>query len=73
MMTREDFYAKTFVAQVKACKRFDYDEDLLNNAFDTLQQARNLDIVNHDEEMNVINMVSYYFFNTHILIERGFL
>ena len=66
-MTHSDFLAKTFVAQVKACKRFDYDENLLNNALDTLQQARNIGIVNHDEEMNAINMVSYYFFNTHIL------
>lgn len=67
MLTHELFYAKTFVAQVKACKRFDYDENLLSNALDTLQQARNLDIVTHDEEMNVINMVSDYFFNMHIL------
>ena len=67
MLTREDFYAKTFVAQVKACKRFDYDEDLLSNALDTLQQARNIGIVNHDEEITAIDMVSDYFFNTHIL------
>ena len=67
MLTHELFYAKTFVAQVKACKRFDYAENLLNNALDTLQQARNIGIVNHDEEMNAINMVSEYFFNTHIL------
>ena len=67
MLTHEDFYAKTFVAQVKACKRFDYDEDLLSNALDTLQQARNIGIVNHDEEINAIDMVSDYFFNTHIL------
>ena len=67
MLTREDFYAKTFVAQVKACKRFDYDADLLSNALDTLQQARNIGIVNHDEEITAIDMVSDYFFNTHIL------
>lgn len=67
MLTHEDFYAKTFVAQVKACKRFDYDENLLSNALDTLQQARNLGIVDHDEEITAIDMVSDYFFNTHIL------
>lgn len=67
MLTHDDFYAKTFVAQVKACKRFDYDENLLSNALDTLQQARNLGIVNHDEEITAIDMVSDYFFNTHTL------
>ena len=67
MMTRGDFYAKTLVAQVKACKRFDFDENLLYNALDTLQQARNLGIVDHDEEITAIDMVSDYFFNTHIL------
>lgn len=67
MLTHDDFYAKTFVAQVKACKRFDYDENLLSNALDTLQQARNLGIVDHDEEITAIDMVSDYFFNTHIL------
>lgn len=67
MLTREDFYAKTFVAQVKACKRFDYDENLLSNALDTLQQARKLGIVSYGESQKVIQMMSDYLFNTHIL------
>lgn len=66
MLTREDFYAKTMVAQVKACKRFDYDENLLCNALDTLQQARKLGIVSYDENQKVIQMMSDYLFNTHI-------
>ena len=67
MLTREDFYAKTFVAQVKACKRFDFDENLLYNALDTLQQARKLGIVSYGESQKVIQMMSDYLFNTHIL------
>lgn len=67
MLTRELFYAKTFVAQVKACKRFDYDENLLNNALDTLQQARKLYIVSFGESEKVLLMISDYLFNTHIL------
>lgn len=70
MLTRSDFYAKTFVAQVKAYKRFDYDVNLLYNALDTLEQAMKLCIVSHDEVVEVTNMVSDYLFNTHI--ERGF-
>lgn len=66
-MTRADFYSKTLVAQVKACKRFDFDENLLYNALDTLQQARKLCIISHDDGMKVISMVSDYLFNTHIL------
>ena len=67
MMTRGDFYAKTLVAQVKACKRFDFDENLLYNALDTLQQARKLGIVSYGESQKVIQMMSDYLFNTHIL------
>lgn len=66
-MTRADFYAKTLVAQVKACKRFDFDENLLYNALDTLQQARKLCIISHDDSVKAISMVSDYLFNTHIL------
>lgn len=67
MLTREDFYAKTLVAQVKAYKRFDYNDDLLYNALDTLQQARKLGIVSYGESQKVIHMMSDYLFNTHIL------
>ena len=66
-MTRADFYAKTLVAQVKACKRFDFDENLLYNALDTLQQVRKLCIISHDDGVKVISMVFDYLFNTHIL------
>ena len=71
MMAREDFYAKTLVAQVKAHKRFGYDENLFYNALDTLQQARNLGIVSYGESQKVICMISDYLFNTHIM--RGWL
>lgn len=67
MLTRELFYAITFVAQVKACKRFDYDEDLLCNALDTLQQARKFGIASREEEQKAIQMMSDYLFNTRIL------
>ena len=66
MLTRADFYAKTLVAQVKAYKRFG-DDELLYNALDTLQQARKLCIISYDDGEKVINMVSDYLFNTHIL------
>ena len=66
-MTRADFYAKTLVAQVKACKRFDFDENLLYNALDTLQQVRKLCIISHDDGVKVISMVFDYLFNTYIL------
>ena len=66
MLTREDFYAKTLVAQVKAYKRFGYNDDILYNALDTLQQARKLEIVSFDENQKVINMMCDYLFNTHI-------
>lgn len=65
MMTRELFYAKTLVAQVKAYKRFDNDA-LLYNALDTLEQARKLEIVSFGESQKVICMMSDYLFNTHI-------
>lgn len=67
MLTHELFYAKTFVAQVKAYKRFDYDVNLLYNALDTLEQAMKLCIVSNDEVVKVTNMVSDYLFNTRIL------
>ena len=66
-MTRADFYAKTLVAQVKACKRFDFDENLLYNALDTLQQVRKLCIISHDDGVKASSMVFDYLFNTHIL------
>lgn len=67
MLTRELFYAKTLVAQVKAVKRFNYDENCANNALDTLQQARKFGIASREEEQKVIQMMSDYLFNTHIL------
>lgn len=67
MLTRELFYAKTLVAQVKAVKRFNYDENCVNNALDTLQQARKFGIASREEEQKVIQMMSDYLFNTHIL------
>lgn len=63
MLAREDFYSKTLVAQMKAYKRFGYKEDLLNNALDTLQQARELDIVSIDETLKVLTMIHDYMFN----------
>ena len=66
MLTREFFYAKTLVVQVKATKRFGYDEDCMNNALDTLEQARKLGIVSFGESQKVILMMSDYLFNTHI-------
>ena len=66
MMTRGDFYAKTLVAQVKACKRFGYDDELLNNALDTLQQARKLCIVSFGQGEKAHRMISDYLFDTHM-------
>ena len=63
MLTREDFYSKTLVAQMKAYKRFDYDVNLLYNALDTLQQASELDIVSIDETLKVLTMMHDYMFN----------
>ena len=67
MLTRELFYAKTLVAQVKAYKRFGYNDDIFYHALDTLQQARKLGIVSYGESQKVIQMMSDYLFNTHIL------
>ena len=48
MLTREDFYAKTFVAQVKAYKRFRI-EDMYYFALDTLNRAYDDKIVTRSE------------------------
>lgn len=66
MLNRELFYAKTLVAQVKAAKRFNYDEDCINNALDTLNQAQVQGIVTKQEAKVVINMISDYLFNMRI-------
>lgn len=66
MLTREDFYAKTLVAQVKATKRFGYDDDCMNNALDTLEQAQANGIMTKKEAKAVISMISDYLFNMHI-------
>lgn len=66
MLTREDFYAKTLVAQVKATKRFGYDEDCMYNALDTLDQAQVKGIMTRKEAKAVIGMISDYLFNMHI-------
>ena len=67
MLTRSDFYAKTLVGQVKAYKRFGYNDDLLYHALDTLQQARKLGIVSFGESQKVLLLISDYLFNTNIL------
>lgn len=66
MLTRELFYAKTLVAQVKAAKRFNYDEDCINNALDTLDQAQDNGIMTKKEAKAVISMISDYLFNMRI-------
>lgn len=66
MLTRELFYAKTLVAQVKAAKRFGYDEDCMNNALDTLHQAQAKGIMTKKEAKAVISMISDYLFNMRI-------
>ena len=66
MMTRADFYAKTLVAQVKACKRFGYDEDCMNNALDTLNQAQVNGIMTRQEAKAAFGMISDYLFNMRI-------
>ena len=63
MLTHELFYARTMVAQVKAAKRFNYDEDCINNALDTLNQAQDKGIVTRQEARVVIDMISDYMFN----------
>ena len=63
MFTRELFYAKTLVAQVKAAKRFNYDENCVNNAFDTLNQAVDKGVITNEESIHVVDMISDYLFN----------
>lgn len=66
MLTRELFYAKTLVAQVKATKRFGYDEDCMNNALDTLNQAQANGLMTRQEVKAVFGMISDYLFNMRI-------
>lgn len=66
MLTREDFYAKTLVAQVKAAKRFNYDENCINNALDTLNQAQDKGVATKQDAKAAINMISDYLFNMRI-------
>ena len=66
MLTREDFYAKTLVAQVKAAKRFNYDESCVNNALDTLNQAVDKGVITNEESIHVVDMISDYLFNLRI-------
>lgn len=66
MLTRDLFYAKTLVAQVKAAKRFNYDEDCINNALDTLNQAQDKGVATKQEAKAAINMISDYLFNMRI-------
>ena len=66
MLTREDFYAKTLVAQVKAAKRFNYDENCVNNALDTLNQAVDKGVITNEESIHVVDMISDYLFNLRI-------
>lgn len=66
MLTHELFYAKTLVAQVKAAKRFNYDEDCINNALDTLNQAQDKGVATKQEAKAAINMISDYLFNMRI-------
>ena len=66
MLTRDLFYAKTLVAQVKAAKRFNYDEDCINNALDTLNQAQDKGVATKQEAKAAINMISDYLFNLSI-------
>ena len=65
MMKSAEFYAKTLVAQVKAYKRFG-DDELLYNAFDTLQQARKLCIVSFGQSEKALLMISDYLFDTRL-------
>lgn len=66
MLTRELFYAKTLVAQVKAAKRFNYDENCVNNALDTLNQAVDKGVTTNEESIHVVDMISDYLFNLQI-------
>ena len=65
-MTHSDFLAKTLAAQVKAAKRFNYDESCVNNAFDTLNQAVDKGVITNEESIHVIDMISDYLFNLSI-------
>ena len=67
MLTRELFYAKTLVAQVKAAKRFNYDENCVNNAIDTLNQAVDKGVITNEESIHVVDMISDYLFNMRIM------
>lgn len=66
MLSRELFYAKTLVAQVKAAKRFNYDENCVNNALDTLNQAVDKGVTTNEESIHVVDMISDYLFNLRI-------
>ena len=66
MMTHEDFYAKTLVAQVKDSNRFGFQEDLMYNALDTLEQARKQGIITLHESNLTLYVISAYLFNMHI-------
>lgn len=68
MLTREDFYAKTLVAQVKAAKRFNYDENCVNNALDTLNQAVDKGVITNEESIHAVDMISDYLFNLRITL-----
>ncbi len=65
-MTHSDFYAKTLVAQVKAAKRFNYDENCVNNALDTLNQAVDKGVITNEESIHAVDMISDYLFNMRI-------
>ena len=65
-MIHSDFLAKTLVAQVKAAKRFNYDESCVNNALDTLNQAVDKGVITNEESIHVIDMISDYLFNLSI-------
>ena len=66
MFTRELFYAKTLAAQVKAAKRFNYDESCFYNALDTLNQAVDKGVITNEESSHVVDMISDYLFNLRI-------
>ena len=66
MLSRGLFYAKTVVAQVKAAKRFNYDENCVNNALDTLNQAIDKGVTTKEESIHVVDMISDYLFNMRI-------
>lgn len=66
MLTHELFYAKTLVAQVKAAKRFNYNENCVNNALDTLYQAIDKGVTTKEESIHVVDMISDYLFNMYI-------